>query len=100
MKTVELMNGVFYSGYRTLKKIHQSIMWIAYGLKWLIMPAASWIVAELCTKKHFQTVVLFPLGLHLLWTHRVLPVILWILKIFESGYRAFTMTGQLFQVPF
>ena len=51
MKTLELMNGVFYSSYRALKKIHEPIMWIVYGLN-CIMPATSRILDELCTKKH------------------------------------------------
>ena len=37
-------------------------------------------------KIHFQIVNLFPLELHLLWTNRVLPVILRFLKIFARPH--------------
>ena len=33
METAELVNGVLYSGYKTVKKILERIMLIVYGLK-------------------------------------------------------------------
>ena len=43
METAELVNGVLYSGCKTVKKILERIMLIVYGLKWLcLLLRESW----------------------------------------------------------
>ena len=59
---------------KTVKKIHESIMQIIYGL---IMSATSWILNWILRKEqnYFQILVVFSLEFYLFWSHKVLSAI-------------------------
>ena len=74
MKTAELLNSAIYSNWKTVKKIHEAIIQIIYGL---IMSAASWILNWILRKEqnYFQILVVFSLEFYLFWSHKVLSAI-------------------------
>ena len=79
---------------KTVNKLHEPTMWIAKSeainyvccFMNLALNSSQW-------KIHLQIVILFPLELHLLWTHRVFPVILRFLKIFARPHSGASYCG-------